>query len=246
MKREKSMNRTIDRNKVAKIHPIHISTRLKSDRFIRLALAHRQIETERTSSSKRNKRKKFWPLPKKKKKIRCFFCVLMFASSFFIYIFFVQIQNNKQIASSLKAKNSNRTTTAAAQLSPAGAIAAQRIMSRWTNDEYQLAIKGMQMHGKDFQAIAELLGTKNESHVSQFYTTNRKKYNLDDILKEFEAKQQQKQQKQQHQQQQKQKMNDAQQKMAISSSSTDTKANIKKHIPDDDIMEVSKSRRNGS
>lgn len=105
-----------------------------------------------------------------------------------------------------------------------------------------MAIKGIQKHGKDFQAIAEILGTKTEQQVSQFYTSYRKKYNLDEKIKEFEAKQQQQQQKQQ---QQKQKSNEAQQKTAISSSSAtnDTKADIKKHISDDDIMEVSKTNR---
>lgn len=162
----------------------------------------------------------------------------------FIFFLLRQIQNNKQIASSLKSKNSNRSA-AVAQLNPGAIVTAQRISSRWSNDENQLAIKGMQMHGKDFQAIAEIVGTKNETHVSQFYTTNRKKFNLDDIIKEFEAKQQQK--KQQHQQQQQQKkLNEAQQKMAISSTnnSTDTKTDIKKHINDDNIMEVSNRRNN--
>lgn len=215
-------------------------TRLKSDRFILLACVQREqwhgVQAQRSSLRERphqneRKKKRNGHRPKKK---TIFFVNLRFFV-FYFYIFFVQIQNNKQIASSLKAKNSNRTAAAAAHLSP-GAIAAQRIISRWSNDEYQLAIKGMQMHGKDFQAVAEILGTKNESQVNQFYTSNRKKYNLDEIIKEFEAKQQQKQQ------QQKQKMNDAQQKMAISSSSTDTKADIKKHISDDDIMEVSNNR----
>lgn len=129
----------------------------------------------------------------------------------------------------------NKTAAVAAHLSP-GAIVAPRISGRWSNDEYQLAIKGIQKHGKDFQAIAEILGTKTEQQVSQFYTSNRKKYNLDEKIKEFEAKQQQ------QQQQQKQKLNEAQPKSAISSSSAtnDTKADIKKHISDDDIMEVSK------
>lgn len=146
-----------------------------------------------------------------------------------------QIQNNKQIASSLKAKNSNRTA-AVAQLSPGAIVAAQRISSRWSNDECQLLAKAMQEHGKDFQAIAELMGTKTASQVSQFYASNRKKPNLDEALKAFDAKEK-KQQQQQHQK----KMNDSQQKSGVSSTnnSTDTKTDIKKHMADDDIMEVS-------
>lgn len=159
---------------------------------------------------------------------------LTFDSSSFIS--FVQIQNNKQIASSLKAKNSNRTAAVAAHLSP-GAIASPRISGRWSNDEYQLAIKGMQKHGKDFQAVAEILGTKTEQQVSQFYTSNRKKFNLDDIIKEYETKQQ-------REQQQKQKLSEVQRKTSTNSdvNCSDVKHDVKKPISDDDIMEVSNRR----
>lgn len=102
--------------------------------------------------------------------------------------------------SSLEANNANET---AAALSPVS-ITTNRISARWSNDEYQLAIRGMRKYGKDFQSIAEIMGTKNEPQVNQFYTNYRKKYNLDDILKEFEAKQLKEQQK-------KQKLNDSQQ-----------------------------------
>lgn len=113
-----------------------------------------------------------------------------------------------------------------------------RISTRWSNDEYQLAIRGIRKYGKDFQSIAELIGTKTESQVNQFYTNCRKKYNLDDIIKEFEAKQLQEQQK-------KQKQTEAQQKASTNSISTnaakssDVKSDLKKPISDDEIMEVS-------
>lgn len=152
----------------------------------------------------------------------------------------MQIQNNKQIASSLKAKNSNK---ASAALNP-GAISVNRYSSRWSNDEYQLAIKGIRKHGKDFQAIAEIIGTKTESQVNQFYTSNRKKFNLDEIIKDFEVKQQQ------QEQQQKQKFNEAQQKVSSNSNttnvvnnSTDVKTDVKNSLCDDDVMEVSKMNR---
>lgn len=66
-----------------------------------------------------------------------------------------------------------------------------RISSRWSSDETQLAVKAFGVYGKDYQSIADIIGTKNEQHVRQFYTNYRKKYGLDAILSEFEAKQQQ-------------------------------------------------------
>lgn len=70
-----------------------------------------------------------------------------------------------------------------------------RISSRWSGDETQLAVKAFGVYGKDFQSIADIIGTKNEHHVRQFYTNYRKKYGLDAILSELEAKQQQQEQK---------------------------------------------------
>lgn len=140
----------------------------------------------------------------------------------------------------MKAKNSNKANAA---LDPS-AIATNRISSRWSNDEYQLAIRGIRKYGKDFQSIAELMGTKTESQVNQFFTNFRKRFNLDDIIKEFDAKQLQEQQL-------KQKLSEAQQKPLTSSNSTniaknsDVKSDLKKPISDDEIMEVSCLQRGG-
>lgn len=61
-----------------------------------------------------------------------------------------------------------------------------RLSSRWNNDELQLAAKGVRKYGKDFQAIAEMLGSKTESQVRTFYLNYRRKYNLDAMVEEFE------------------------------------------------------------
>ncbi|XP_050539352.1 REST corepressor 1 isoform X2 [Daktulosphaira vitifoliae] len=61
-----------------------------------------------------------------------------------------------------------------------------RISPRWTNDEVMLAIQGMRKYGKDFQAIAETLGTKTQNHLKSFYAHYRKRYNLDSILQEHD------------------------------------------------------------
>lgn len=104
----------------------------------------------------------------------------------------------------------------------------------------------MRIYGKDFQSIAEVIGTKNESQLNQFYTNYRKKFNLDDVLKEFEARQLKEQKQQQHQQHQQQlKLNEAQQQKSsnttnIAKNSSDVKTDVKKLVSDDEIMEVSK------
>lgn len=104
-----------------------------------------------------------------------------------------------------------------------------------------MAIQGIRKYGKDFQSIAEIIGTKTEQQVNQFFINSRKKFDLDDILKEFEAKQLQEQKQQQ------QKLNEAQQKSSSSNSSNiansknEVKTNLKKLVSDDEIMEVSKN-----
>lgn len=61
-----------------------------------------------------------------------------------------------------------------------------RLNSRWNGDELQLGVLGVRKYGKDFQAIAELLGTKTEGQVRSFFLNYRRKYNLDRIVQEFE------------------------------------------------------------
>lgn len=113
--------------------------------------------------------------------------------SFFLYRFVItsglkiQIQNNKQIVSGLKRKSSE---TLEELIAPE--ISSNRIVSRWTNDEVALAIRGVREFGKNFQSIADLIGTKTEAHVRTFYTNNRRKYDLDDLIKQFDEKNQQK------------------------------------------------------
>ena len=48
-------------------------------------------------------------------------------------------------------------------------------------------VAGVRKYGKDFKAIADVIGTKNETHVRMFFISYRKRYNLDGVLKEFEA-----------------------------------------------------------
>lgn len=45
---------------------------------------------------------------------------------------------------------------------------------------------GIRNFGKDFQAIADIIGTKTKAHVKTFYMSNRKRYNLDLLLQDHE------------------------------------------------------------
>lgn len=47
----------------------------------------------------------------------------------------------------------------------------------------------MRKYGKNFKIIAEIMGTKTQSHLKSFYVHYRKRYSLDGILKEYENEQ---------------------------------------------------------
>ena len=60
-----------------------------------------------------------------------------------------------------------------------------RLDARWTNMELLLAVQGVRKYGKDFQAIAELVGTKTEGHVRSFWITYDSRYNLESVYAEW-------------------------------------------------------------
>jgi len=82
---------------------------------------------------------------------------------------------------SAETKTANDTTTD----SPQGEES--RINAKWTNEELLLGVQGVRTFGKDFHAIAEVIGTKTDSHVRSFYVNYRRKYNLDAAVKEYES-----------------------------------------------------------
>ncbi|XP_033219180.1 REST corepressor 3 [Belonocnema kinseyi] len=92
-----------------------------------------------------------------------------------------QIQSNKQQVSALKRK----TADGIDELRPPEVT--NRINARWTSDELLLAVQGVRKYGKDFAAIADVIGTKNESHLRSFFVNYKRRYNLDTVLKEYEA-----------------------------------------------------------
>lgn len=92
-----------------------------------------------------------------------------------------KIQQNRQLVSSLKRKNSDSLE----DLRPTDNI--NRISSRWNSEELLLAVQGVRKFGKDFLAIAETIGTKTEAQVRTFFINYRRRYNLDTVLKEYET-----------------------------------------------------------
>ncbi|KAM4721909.1 REST corepressor 2 [Rhinophrynus dorsalis] len=64
-----------------------------------------------------------------------------------------------------------------------------KLNSRWTTDEQLLAVQAVRKYGKDFQAISEVLGNKTPSQVKTFFISYRRRFNLEEVLKEWEAEQ---------------------------------------------------------
>lgn len=92
------------------------------------------------------------------------------------------VQNNKQMLSSLHRRARER------DFDPYRVPeSANRINARWTNEELLLAVQGVRKFGKNFSAIASILGTKTESHVRSFFVNYKRRYNLDVAYKEYEA-----------------------------------------------------------
>lgn len=91
------------------------------------------------------------------------------------------VQKNKQVLSVLKKRVSQGLSSWKAPDNMG------RINARWTNEELLIAVQGVRKYGKNFKAIADVIGTKNETHVRMFFISYRKRYNLDAILKEYEA-----------------------------------------------------------
>ena len=63
---------------------------------------------------------------------------------------------------------------------------ALKISPRWTNDEIFLVVHAMRHYGKNFRAVADVIGTKTEVHVRSFFVQQRARYDLDTVLKNYE------------------------------------------------------------
>jgi len=90
------------------------------------------------------------------------------------------VQNNKQLLGQQK----HKLATGVDDFKPPDT--GFRINARWTNEELLLAVQGVRKYGKDFKAIAEVIGNKTEPHVKSFFLNFRRRYNLDEVLEEYE------------------------------------------------------------
>ncbi|CAL1602709.1 unnamed protein product [Knipowitschia caucasica] len=94
-----------------------------------------------------------------------------------------QVQNAKQINSSLK---HGLEPGVEDFLLPESN---QKVNARWTTDEQLLAVQGVRKYGKHFQAIADVIGNKTVGQVKNFFVNYRRRFNLEEVLQEWEAEQ---------------------------------------------------------
>ncbi|KAM8833632.1 REST corepressor 1 [Synchiropus picturatus] len=59
--------------------------------------------------------------------------------------------------------------------------------SRWTTEEQLLAVQAIRKYGRDYQAISDVIGNKSVVQVKNFLVNYRRRFNLDEVLQEWEA-----------------------------------------------------------
>jgi hypothetical protein len=53
-----------------------------------------------------------------------------------------------------------------------------RLTARWTEGDRLTALKAYQQHGRDFEAVARLVGTKTEGQCRNYYHNYRRKHGV--------------------------------------------------------------------
>ncbi|EPY87743.1 REST corepressor 1 [Camelus ferus] len=64
---------------------------------------------------------------------------------------------------------------------------AQKCNARWTTEEQLLAVQAIRKYGRDFQAISDVIGNKSVVQVKNFFVNYRRRFNIDEVLQEWEA-----------------------------------------------------------
>lgn len=63
----------------------------------------------------------------------------------------------------------------------------QKFNTRWTTEEQLLAVQAIRKYGRDFHAISDVIGNKSVVQVKNFFVNYRRRFNLDEVLQEWEA-----------------------------------------------------------
>ncbi|XP_007574980.1 REST corepressor 1 [Poecilia formosa] len=92
-----------------------------------------------------------------------------------------QIQTIKQTNSALKEKLSSGVDEFRQP------EANQKFNNRWTTEEQLLAVQAIRKYGRDYQAISDVIGNKSVVQVKNFLVNYRRRFNLDEVLQEWEA-----------------------------------------------------------
>ncbi|XP_069501218.1 REST corepressor 2 isoform X1 [Ambystoma mexicanum] len=94
-----------------------------------------------------------------------------------------QVQSMKQINSSLKQSLEEGID----DFRPPEANT--KLNTRWSTEEQLLAVQAVRKYGKDFTAVSEVLGNKTPAQVKTFFVSYRRRFNLEEVLQEWEAEQ---------------------------------------------------------